>query len=197
MVAAAQSLIAAHGQNYGVDSAWYNVDKNHALPANVPLGGLKGTWKCNLFAGNTMAAAGFQPPYYGNAGHGEYPNANQLYKWSDVYAAQFGNQGHEAFKLEGEIDPRNASEGDIQSLLEKAQPGDMVIVQHPGGQVADGGHCRVVISNDLASGGTISCAQASFNSALVKDEPVSDFTGEDHIWILRPDAPRPGGPAPV
>jgi hypothetical protein len=201
MADAAKALVEKRGENYGVSDPWFNVDGRHALPANVPLGGMKGKWKCNLFAGNTMAAAGFEPPYYGNRGRGEYPNANQLYKWSDQYAAQFGNKGHERFELRGELDPQALQGADreaaIRALLEKAEPGDMIIVDHMGGDVADGGHCRVVVKNDLASGGNLENAQASFDSALVRSEGVPAFMGEEHIWILRPNKPRAEGPAPV
>lgn len=83
---AARKILDEHGDRYGVEQPWFNVDPQHALPAGKDLGGLKGRWKCNLFGGNAMYAGGFEPPYYGNKGKGEYPNANQFYKWSDKYA---------------------------------------------------------------------------------------------------------------
>ncbi len=190
---AAKKLVAEKGQNYGVSSAWVNVDPNHALPANVPLGGLKGKWKCNLFAGNTVYAAGFQPPYYGNRGSGEYPNANQLYKWADKYAAQFGNKTH--FQLGGELAvasvPAEQREAMVLELLKQVKPGDLIIVYHMGTDVADGGHCRVALNNAIGDGsGTIDCAQASYDAAVTRAETVGAFTGEEHIWILRPNKPR-------
>lgn len=198
---AAMAIVEKMPDAYGVDDPWLNIDARHALPANVKLGGLKGKWKCNLFACNTLVAAGFEPPYYGNHGKGEYPNANQLYKWSDRYASQFGNAGHVRFELRGELDVQSLSgaarEQAIAELLKKAEPGDMIIVDHLGGDVADGGHCRVVIENDLDGSGVIKCAQASFDAALVRDETLSKFTGEEHIWILRPNKARPEGPAQV
>ena len=52
-----------------------------------------GVWKCNLFGGNALYVAGFEPPYYGNRGKGEYPNANQFYTFSDVpYGFGFGSR---------------------------------------------------------------------------------------------------------
>ncbi|MHC4391377.1 MAG: peptidoglycan-binding domain-containing protein [Planctomycetota bacterium] len=201
MANAAQGLVDKYAQNYGVEDAWLNLDTNHALPANVQLGGLKGKWKCNLFAGNTMAAAGFEPPYYNNRGGGEYPNANQLFKWSDKYAGKYGNKGHEAFEMRGELKPGDLSGAErdqaIKDLLATAEPGDMIIVDHMGTDVADGGHCRVVVSNNIANDGTIDCAQASSNEALVRGERVSSFTGEEHIWILRATTKRREGPAPM
>lgn len=202
MVAAARAIVERRGENYGVDDKWYNVDNRHALPAGREIGFLQGKWKCNLFACNTMVAAGFEPPYYGNRGRGEYPNANQLFKWSDRYAAQYGNRGHERFELRGELDPQALPEGPareaaIHDLLTRAEPGDMIIVDHMGGEIADGGHCRVVVKNDLASGGTLECAQASFEKAMVRSESISAFTGEERIWILRPNRPRAEGAASV
>ncbi|MEW5851758.1 MAG: hypothetical protein AB2A00_23415 [Myxococcota bacterium] len=193
VVRAARMLVTERGQNYGVDDPWFNLDPNHALPANVSLGGLKGRWKCNLFACNTVYAAGFEPPYYNNRGRGEYPNANQLFKWSDKYAGQYGNKTH--FKLMGELDPQSlegeAREKAIRDLLRSAQPGDLIIVDHMGTDVADGGHCRVLLGGDLGDGsGTLQCAQASFDAAAIKDETVHSFTGEERIWILRPNRPR-------
>jgi hypothetical protein len=189
---AAQSLVDNYAENYGVEDAWFNIDENHALPANVRLGGLKGKWKCNLFAGNTLAKAGFEPPYYGNRGRGEYPNANQLYKWSDKHAGQFGNKTH--FEMRGELNVANLEPSErrakIEELLKTAEPGDLIIVDHMGDDVADGGHCRVVVENNLATGGKIHNAQASSNSALVREEGIGSFTGEETIWILRANRPR-------
>jgi hypothetical protein len=198
MVKAAEFLIAEHGNHYGVDQAWFNLDPNHSLPANVPLGGLKGKWKCNLFACNTVYKAGFEPPYYGNRGRGEYPNANQLFKWSDKYAAKYGNKTH--FKLVDELAIQSLEEVSgpervkerLTALLRRAEPGDMIIVDHRGDEVADGGHCRVVMSNGMTEGGdgNIPCAQASRASGQIRDEELYKFTGEEKIWVLRPNKPR-------
>ncbi len=185
---AAEQLIKNHAHHYGVQDPWVNIDPHHALPANVRLGGLKGRWKCNLFAGNTMVQAGFEPPYYGNKGHGEYPNANQLYKWSDKYAAKYHNKTH--FKMVDELDPSQAEDPykAVEELLSHAKVGDMIIVDHPGDGVADGGHCRVLISKN--PDGTWSCAQASQDAAIIREETLDSFVGEEHIWILRPNRPR-------
>ncbi len=192
MVEAANMLVDKYGNNYGVPDPWYNLDPNHALPANVSLGGLKGKWKCNLFGGNAMYAAGFEPPYYGNRGRGEYPNANQFFKWSDKYAAKYGNKVH--FDLVGEVQIKGldeeAKEAKIAAVLAKAQPGDMILVDHLGDDVADGGHTRVVITNDWAESGTLTAAQASRGDARVKSHSIHHFTGEETLWILRPNQPR-------
>jgi hypothetical protein len=61
VTAAAAMLVRERKDNYGTNQAWYNLDPNHALPANVPLRGLgkternpNGVWKCNLFGGNAI-----------------------------------------------------------------------------------------------------------------------------------------------
>ncbi len=196
MVAAAQDLVAEHAQHYGVDDPWVNIDPNHAVPTNKPINFLKGRWKCNLFAGNTIYKAGFEPPFYNNKGFGEYPNANVFYKFSDKHARRHGLKTH--FKMVAELgieDLEQASGRDrtkqmLGKVLEKAEPGDLLIVDHRGDDVADGGHCRVVIENNFAKDGTLACAQASRNEALIRDEAIHKFTGEETIWILRPNRPR-------
>ncbi len=198
---AAVNLVTKHPNAYGVDDPWVNCDPRHALPANVRLGGLTGKWKCNLFACNVIAAAGFEPPYIGNKGHGEYPNANQLYKWSGTHAAQWGNANHVRFELRAEFmgmnnvtDP-DEKERRVKALLAKVEPGDMLIVDHQGGAVADGGHCRVCTAKN--ADGTFEFAQASFTQAEIQTEGVQDVIGEEAIWVLRPNKRRPEGPAPI
>jgi hypothetical protein len=197
---AARALVTKRPDAFGVDDPWINCDPRHTLPANTPLGGLKGKWKCNLFACNTMAAAGFEPPYYGNRGRGEYPNANQLYKWSDKHAGQFGNGNHVRFELRGEIvnaDKLTTTERETQlkALLAQVEPGDMVIVDHAGPDIADGGHCRVAVGKN--ADGTVEFAQASFSQAEIQTENHVDLMNEEHIWILRPNKRRAEGPTPV
>lgn len=201
MANAAEFLVREHAQHYGVDDPWVNLDPNHSLPANVPLGGLRGKWKCNLFACNTMYKAGFEPPYYGNRGRGEYPNANQLYKWSDKHARRYNNKVH--FKIGDELNIEGTEKAvgadrtktRLIKLLTSAKPGDMIIVDHRGDDVADGGHCRVVMDNRMKADGTgyIACAQASHDSAQVRDQVLGHFTGESSIWILRPSRPAQVG----
>jgi peptidoglycan hydrolase-like protein with peptidoglycan-binding domain len=206
---AALALIQVRGAAYGQSQPWQNIDPRHAMaydyhrPLFTDLPQLTGVWKCNLFACATLAAAGFEPPYFGNQGHGEYPVANQLYKWSDTYASQFGNASAVRFNLRAEIDPSQYSDPDAlaaatKAVLETAQPGDLIIVRHPGGgNAADGGHCRVCIENDVDTAGTVSCAQGSFDAAVVKDQVVDDFSREDHVWVLRPMVKRPEGKAAI
>jgi peptidoglycan hydrolase-like protein with peptidoglycan-binding domain len=191
VAAAAKDLVANYGESYGVDDPWYNLDPNHALPANVQLGGLKGAWKCNLFAGNALHEAGFEPPFYGNRGRGEYPNANQFYKWSDKYAEKFGNKVH--FEMVGEVDIEGLPDSDsrraaIEAVLQKAQPGDLLMVDHLGAGVADGGHTRI-ITVPMNAEGVLEAAQASSDKARVKTHGVGTFTGEETLWILRPNRP--------
>lgn len=191
---AARDLVADRAEFFGVDDPWKNSDPNHALPANVRLGGLKGKWKCNLFGGNAIYNGGFEPPYYGNRGGGEYPNANQFFKWSDAYAGRFGNKVH--FEMKGELpvaqlDAREKNKA-ITELLKQCEPGDLLLVDHMGSDVADGGHVRVVVANHMNDDGTgyVECAQASFNRAEIQNERLGDFTGEEHMWVLKPNRPR-------
>ena len=188
---AAEMLVDKHGDNYGVQDAWYNIDPNHALPANVSLGGLKGRWKCNLFGGNAMTAAGFEPPYYGNRGKGEYPNANQFFKWSDKYAEKYGNKSH--FKMVSELavegmEPEVAR-AKILEFMKTIEPGDLVMTDHRGGDVSDGGHTRVATTAFDPETMTFEAAQASSDAGRIKTTGVGAFAGEEHIWVLRPNRP--------
>jgi hypothetical protein len=78
-------------------------------------------------------------------------------------------------------------EGAIDKLLKSAEPGDLIIVDHIGTDVADGGHCRVLVGKN--DDGTYEFAQASFDSAQVKTESSGRLTNEETIWILRPNRP--------
>ena len=187
----AEMLIEKYGGNYGVPDAWYNIDPNHALPANVRLGGMSGKWKCNLFGGNAMRAAGFEPPYYGNRGKGEYPNANQFYKWSDKYAAEFGNKVH--FEMVSELDVEGldpeARKDKIIEFMKTIQPGDLVMSDHRGDTIADGGHTRVAVSAFDPETMSFQAAQASSDAGRIKDTTYGAFSGEETIWVLRPNRP--------
>ena len=188
---AAEMLVDKHAENYGVQDPWYNLDPNHALPAHVSLGGLRGKWKCNLFAGNTLYAAGFDPPYYGNRGRGEYPNANQFYKWSDKYAEKYGNKVH--FKMVSEV-AVDSLEGEdrsaqIREFMKQVQPGDLVMSDHLGDGVADGGHTRIATTAYDPETQSFQAAQASSTDGRIKKTTLTHFTGEEHIWILRPNRP--------
>jgi hypothetical protein len=193
VVAAAESLVnGPNASHYGVHERWINNDPRHAAPANREINGTADRWKCNLFAGNVMAAAGFEPPYYGNRRTGgEYPNANQLYKWSDAYAARNGNQAR--FHMRDEIrDLPNMTpeqrEARVNQMLERLQPGDLLIADHVGNEVSDGGHCRVFLGRDEA--GNYRFAQAGRERAEIRSESAANLVGEEHLWILQPNTVR-------
>ncbi|MBD2465015.1 peptidoglycan-binding protein [Oscillatoria sp. FACHB-1407] len=175
--------------NYGVPQPWINIDPNHNVPVDRPFMLLVNRWKCNLFGGNVLRKGGYEPPYYGNQGKGEYPNANQWFKWSDKHAPRFGNRVH--FQLIAEVAPASmeweASKRAIADLLAKAKPGDFLLQDHPGSQVADGGHTRVAIATQFTTNGTVSFAQAQFDQAGIQQEGVDDLTGSENLWLLRPN----------
>lgn len=201
VVAAAATLVREHKHNYGTQDPWFNLDPKHSLPMNVPLRGLgrtdanpAGHYKCNLFLGNTLAVAGFEPPYYGNRGSGEYANANQFYKFSDKYAAQYGNKVH--FKMVAEVETAGLDSQTVRervaAALRQAQPGDLILVDHQGDEVSDGGHGRVLLKNDLREDGSgeLHAAQAAWAEGTIRREGLSSFTGEEKVWILRPTLRR-------
>lgn len=71
----------------------------------------------------------------------------------------------------------------------------MVIVDHAGPDIADGGHCRVCVGKNRD--GTLELAQASFSQAEIQRESHVDLLNEEHVWVLRPNKRRPEGPAPI
>ncbi len=217
MVAAAQELATGkRAKDYGTVNPWVNVDPRHAAPVDRPIGGLKDRWKCNLFGGNAMAAAGFEPPYYGNrARGGEYPVAESWQNWSTPsaelrarqtaegqpvvnYAARSRNESR--FDLMDEVRPLRiedpaARERRVEEFLARIQPGDVVTVDHPGAAGSDGGHVRVCVGRDEQ--GRPLFAQALTERAEVVAETASSFIDREGIYILRPNTPRRPAPAPA
>jgi peptidoglycan hydrolase-like protein with peptidoglycan-binding domain len=189
VIAAIELSSGSVALNYGVPHPWVNTDPNHNVPVNRPFTHLINRWKCNLFGGNVLRRGGFEPPYYNNQGRGEYPNANQWHKWSDKYARQFGNKVH--FQLIDEVAPDTIPDQEerrraIASLLSKTQPGDFLMQDHHGDQVADGGHTRVAVANDFVISGTVSFAQAQFSQAEIQQEGIDDVIFSENLWLLRP-----------
>jgi hypothetical protein len=196
-------------QNYGTVNPWVNIDPRHAAPVDRSMGGLRDRWKCNLFGGNALAAAGFEPPYYGNRSKGgEYPVAESWQNWATPsaefrarqtaagqpvtdYASRSRNQSR--FDLMDEVRPPNIADPAerqrrVDEFLSRVQPGDVVTVDHPGASGSDGGHVRVCVGRDEQ--GRPLFAQAKQDSAQVVPETADRFVGEDAMFILRPNTPR-------
>ncbi len=182
---AALDRIARFGENYGVPGAWKSCNRD--IPGNkspdvTSYGAMKGKWKCNLFAMDTLHQAGFKTPSYSKDGKGWYPVAVDLHN--------FAHGPNKCFDQLGELKlndlPYEERQEAVAKLLANAQPGDLLIVNHQGPDIADGGHCRVVVGNNLSKDGTLDCAQASSDAAVVRKEDLSRFTGEEVVWLLRP-----------
>lgn len=190
LVGAAMELCAwPQALNYGVPYPWINNDPFHAVPVDQPFTYLTGRWKCNLFGGNVLRKGGYEPPFYGNRSGGEYPNANQWYKWSDRYASAHGNRTH--FQLVAQLQPDRIDDYDatlsaLNQMLQQVQPGDFLMQDHPGPAVADGGHTRVAVTNNYDLDGTVAFAQAQYDRATVQDEAAADLLPAENLWLLRP-----------
>jgi hypothetical protein len=78
----------------------------------------------------------------------------------------------------------------ITAMMKMARPGDLIIVNHPGNDTADGGHTRVVVANNFAKDGTVDCAQAGQEAAHIRGETLDSFTGEEAVYLLRPAQQR-------
>lgn len=210
LAAAGRSLATGdRSVHYGVKNAWKNIDPNHAAGVDRRMGGLIDRWKCNLFGGNALAAAGFEPPYYGNKGRGEYPVADQWPKWSTPsaeYKARAAAEGKTVvdlakaaknpsrFELMDEVRPTEIAdpkvrEQKIAEFLARVQPGDVVIADHVSSG-SDGGHVRVCVGRD--PDGRPVFAHAQVERAEVEPQGVNDagWASEQALFILRPNTPR-------
>ncbi len=181
-------------QYYGVPQPWINNDPKHNVPVDIHFDYLVNRWKCNLFGGNVLRKAGYEPPYYKdntNDGKGEYPNANQWYKWTHKYALRQANPVR--FELIAEVAasslPQSEARNRIHQLFALIQPGDFLMVDHQGGHTQDGGHTRVAVKSDFQASGKVSFAQARFEKAMILDESVDDLVhkDEENIWLMRPN----------
>ncbi|MFH7027596.1 MAG: peptidoglycan-binding protein [Heteroscytonema crispum UTEX LB 1556] len=174
--------------NYGVEKPWINVDPKHVVPAEKPFEELAGKWKCNLFGGNVLRKGGYEPPYDGNKGKGEYPLANEWQKWSDKYAKEYGNLVH--FQLIDEVavgkSPNNTIKKAIANLLSKVQPGDFVMLDRLGDSID--GHTLCATANNFKVNGTVSFAQSRYDKAKVQNEGVDQLIIDcERMWLLRPN----------
>lgn len=180
---AAKDLIASRGADYGIAPAWKS--PNPSVPGNTTPGksalGATDHWKCNLFGMDSLFAGGAKPPQYPG---GSYPIAIEIPNYA---------KGPNAPLIElGEVWPEQTANAKdkIDALLKIARPGDVIIVKHHGGATADGGHTRVVVGNSYDQNGTVDCAQASFDAAVVEPENLGSFTGEVAFYLLRPAVSR-------
>ena len=180
---AARDLIATRAADYGVPGTWRS--PNPTVPGNTHPGqtklGVANRWKCNLFGMDALYAGGAKPPQYAG---GNYPIAIEIPNYSKGPTAPL-------IKL-GEVwtgRDANASQK-IDALLKVARPGDVIIVNHPGSDTADGGHTRIVVGNSYETTGTVDCAQAGTDAAVVEPETLGSFTGEEAFYLLRPAVSR-------
>jgi len=182
---AALDLVKTRGPDYGIAPAWKS--PNPSVPGNKQPGvstlGATNHWKCNLFGMDSLYAGGAKPPQYPG---GSYPIAIEIPNYSRGANAPLNKLG-EVWPDKG--DPA-ANRAKIEAMLKIARPGDLLIVKHHGTDTADGGHTRVVVANNFANNGTVDCAQASFDTALVKPQNVDDFAREDAVYLLRPAISR-------
>jgi len=186
---AALDRIDRFGDNYGVPGAW--ISPNPRIPGNrVPdstvMNGTKDKWKCNLFGLDAVYQAGFETPHYES---GWYPIATEVPNYSSGRNRIFDRVAH--------VDLRGVSDNDeklrlIEGLMRQAKPGDLIMANHEGEDIADGGHTRVVTANNMDEDGTLDCAQARQDAAKVLHEDpksvgrVYGSSSEEQLFLLRP-----------
>lgn len=181
---AAVDLVKTRGPEYGIAPAWKSPNPNvpgNKTPNQTPLGATN-HWKCNLFGMDALYAGGAKPAQYPG---GAYPIAIEIPNYSRGANAPLNKLG----EVWPDKDPANM-QAKIDAMLKIARPGDLLIVKHHGTDTADGGHTRVVVANNYATNGTVDCAQASYDAAVVKPQTLGDFSREDAVYLLRPAISR-------
>ncbi|MEO1172544.1 MAG: peptidoglycan-binding domain-containing protein [Myxococcota bacterium] len=182
-------------QHAGWNNSRVERDRHGNAYSDMPFPADGSGWKCNLFAGTVISAAGFEPPRYGpNNASGNYPIAIEMARFTRE--VQGRNSPHVVFDRVAaplNVSGMNSDEAQraIGQLLARAQPGDFIFVKHEGELTADGGHCRLItdMSDWRPDGtGTISCAEARRREAKIETHGWGSFYhGEEIIWVLRPN----------
>ncbi|MBI3185733.1 MAG: peptidoglycan-binding protein [Myxococcales bacterium] len=184
IASAARSLIESRAEDYGTERPWRSPNPNvpgNREPGRTPIGAA-GRWKCNLFGLDSLYLAGAKPPHYGGD-RGWYPIAIDIPKYSRGPNAPLIKLGEVRF----DDSNRDSARERVKALMRIARPGDILIVNHLGPDVADGGHTRVVVGNRFAEDGTLECAQAGGDRAMVRAESVDSLmSGEEGVYLLRP-----------
>lgn len=183
---AALNLVATRAVDYGVAGEWKSPNPNipgNRSPGQTPLGA-NDHWKCNLFGLDSLYLGGAKPPTYPG---GAYPIAVEIPNYSTGPNPPLIKMGE---VWPGKVSPEEA-QAKIDAMLRMARPGDLIIVRHPGNGGADGGHTRVVTANNYVANGTVDCAQAGEEAAHVVGETMDDFTGEQAVYLLRPNQQLP------
>lgn len=182
---AAKDLIAKRALDYGVPGTWRS--PNPSVPGNAQPGvtklGVVDRWKCNLFGMDALYAGGAQTPHYPG---GNYPIAVEIPNYARGSNAPLIKLG-EVWPGKGTPEEAKAK---IEALMKVARPGDVIIVNHPGTETADGGHTRVVVGNSFDRDGKVDCAQAGRERGVIEGETIESFTGEEAFYLLRPALSR-------
>ncbi len=204
VLAACDFLLKHDARLYGTQSDWRCRDPKHPqfsdARAETDVSGrycdvsMNGSgWKCNLALGTALYLAGFEPPRYPS---GAYPIATELFRYTKAIQGR-NARDHVELDLKAQVknlDQMSADErrAKVAALIDQAEPGQLLIVDHGSGGGADGGHCRIIrdVSDWNGGRGTIRCFQASSRAALDKDHVLSDFTGEKHVYLLEANTPR-------
>ena len=191
IAAAARDRIERFGEDYGVEGVWHSPNPHvpgNAHPDSTPYSNTKGHWKCNLFGLDSVYQAGFEVPHYGKGDKGWYPIATEMHKFSEGPNPYFDKV--EELHLDGlSVEEKRAK---IRDLMRQAKPGDLLMANHQGPDVSDGGHTRVVVSNNMDVDGTLDCAQARQDSAQILHEDensigrISNYSSEEILYLLRP-----------
>ncbi len=153
----------------------------------------KGYWKCNIFGGMVLALAELPVPTFRAGKFRHYPRAE---RFGDRLARK---RGWKLIRYLDHRDPNNPNypligdeqDAEIRDLLNRAMPGDMLFVDHPGEPGDDGGHTRVcvesVVPEDRGRDAAPLWAQAGREGAVMRRDGMDKVSrgSEIQFWLLR------------
>ncbi len=182
----ARYRVAQFGSNYGVEGEWKSPNRKHRgnpRPDVRRVGnGIVGRWKCNLFGLDVLHQAGFAVPM----DRGWYPCAVDI----PGYARGRNRYFDEVVTIDFAGLSRAQKLAKIRALMQKAKPGDVIILDHAGTKRSDGGHTRIVVENRVARDGTVVTAEARQSSAKILTHGAATLgrvdDGEEKMYLLRP-----------
>ncbi len=169
ILAAAVERSRTHGADYAVAAAGVSCNKTfpgNKVPDQTPLESTRGKWKCNMFVGDVLTAAGCKPPQY--SGEAWYALSQEWHNYTDLFDV---------------IPP------------EKARPGDILTIDRtplPANKKSEGGGHVVVLATAI-TGGSYEAYGATETGAVKTQRTIAGDTaglngkGEHFkVYVLRP-----------
>ncbi len=166
VLAQAQKRVEQFGPSYAVAASAFSPNPKfpgNAHPDATALGSTKGVWKCNMFVGDVLSAAGLKPPQYGD---GWYALSQEWHGYTDRFTV---------------------------IAAAKAQPGDVLTIDRGATKESEGGGHAVVLASTIRADGSYECYGATRDGACKTTRNIhTDTQGVDDqgqpykVYVLRP-----------